>query len=126
MSLNDQSATPAGQRQPDLVLAGDPAIEGRRGRVSRYHQGKQHGPRRERVRRGRGIRRGTGLGSVDANVLVNHWSDTTAPKPAFQLTPGSAAPSLAVGASTTSSIAVTVSGGFNAPVTLALGTPPRA
>jgi len=67
----------------------------------------------------------TGLGSVDAGTLVSHWGDATTVTPGFQLVPSSAPVAVTVGASNSTSIGVTVSGGFNAPVTLTLGTLPQ-
>ncbi len=67
----------------------------------------------------------TGLGSADAFVLVNHWTDASAPAgPAFMLTV--AQPSIAEvqgghGAATAN---VSVSGGFNAAVALSVSGMP--
>jgi pseudomonalisin len=59
----------------------------------------------------------TGLGSVDASVLVNHWDDTPI-SPTFQA--GLSATSVTVNAGSNNhlSVTVTVSGGFNAAVIL--------
>ncbi|MGB7585305.1 MAG: S53 family peptidase [Terriglobales bacterium] len=61
----------------------------------------------------------SGLGSVDASVLVNHWKDA-AGVPAFHLSLSSTAVSVARGASAGTTARVSLSGGFNAPVTLAV------
>ena len=59
----------------------------------------------------------SGLGSVDAFVLVNHWSDTAAPAtPALQLTASQASLTLAPGTSATVQVNVSANGGFNSPV----------
>lgn len=66
-----------------------------------------------------GYDRASGLGSVDAAVLVNHWTDANSSgQPAFTLTvtPGTAA--LAAGGAQTVAAQVTATGGFNAAVTL--------
>ncbi len=73
---------------------------------------------------GAGYDLATGLGSVDATMLVNHWSDVTAPTPSFQLTASAGAISLAQGASSTITLNVGVSGGFNSAVALSAGTLP--
>ena len=65
----------------------------------------------------------TGLGSVDAYVLVNHWSDAST-VPAFQLSSAANAVSVTAGATANLKETVTVSGGFNAAVSLsAAGLP---
>ena len=71
---------------------------------------------------GTGYDLATGLGSVDANLLVNHWSDASASN--FVLTPTPATVTVAAGKSTTASLALTRQGGFSAAVTLlASGAP---
>jgi len=67
----------------------------------------------------------TGLGSVDAAVLVNHWTDATgAPTPGLQVGLSSSSISVAPGASANINVTVGVSGGFNSPVQLsAAGLP---
>jgi uncharacterized membrane protein len=62
-----------------------------------------------------GYDQATGLGSIDASVLVNHWSDANI-VPTFQ--PAMSANSLSVTAGSNHSVSVnvTVSGGFNAAV----------
>jgi pseudomonalisin len=62
-----------------------------------------------------GYDQATGLGSIDASVLVNHWGDA-AGVPAFTVI--ASAKSLTVSSTSNSSIIlnVAVSGGFNAPV----------
>jgi pro-kumamolisin-like protein len=76
---------------------------------------------------GVGYDQATGLGSVDASVLVNHWSDASV-VPSFQATPSASALSVTAGSSTNSNnavtLTVTVSGGFNAAVAIsATGLP---
>jgi pseudomonalisin len=66
----------------------------------------------------------TGLGSVDADVLVNHWKDA-AGAATFHLSLLSSAVSVVRGASAKVSARVSLSGGFNAPVALTVkGLPP--
>jgi len=62
-----------------------------------------------------GYDQATGLGSVDASVLVNHWSDGLVP-PTFHVTPSASSVSLVQGANSSVSLNVTVSGGFDAEV----------
>ncbi len=57
----------------------------------------------------------TGLGSVDASVLVNHWGDATA-VPTFKVTPSASSVSVIRGSNNSLTMSVTVSGGFNAAV----------
>jgi pseudomonalisin len=59
----------------------------------------------------------SGLGSVDGNVLVNHWKDV-AGVAAFHLSLSSSTVSVARGASAKVAARVSLSGGFNAPVVL--------
>ncbi|MGA7380600.1 MAG: S53 family peptidase, partial [Terriglobales bacterium] len=62
-----------------------------------------------------GYDQATGLGSVDANVLVNHWKDA-AGAAAIHLSLSSGAASVTRGASAKVTARVSLSGGFNAPV----------
>ncbi len=66
----------------------------------------------------------TGLGSVDATLLVNHWGDATTPTPSFQLSAGVSSLSLTQGSSGAITLNVAVSGGFNSTVTLSAGALP--
>jgi hypothetical protein len=65
---------------------------------------------------GPGYDEATGLGSVDASLLVNHWSD--AGNASFTLTPNVSGVSVAAGGSSTVAITLTAQGGFSSPVTL--------
>ena len=65
---------------------------------------------------GTGYDEATGLGSVDASLLVNHWSDGTSTNYTLSANPTSV--TVGLGGSGTVSVAVTAQGGFNAPVTL--------
>jgi subtilase family serine protease len=58
----------------------------------------------------------TGLGSVNASVLVGHWSDASAATPAFQATDSASTLSVAARSTNSLSIKVAISGGFNAAV----------
>lgn len=73
---------------------------------------------------GAGYDLATGLGSVDASLLVNHWSDVTVPTPAFQLSQSTPSLSLTQGTSGTVTLSLAVSGGFNAAVALSAATLP--
>jgi hypothetical protein len=71
-----------------------------------------------------GYDQATGLGSVDADVLVNHWKDA-AGAATFHLSLASSAVSVTRGASAKLSARVSLNGGFNAPVALTVkGLPP--
>lgn len=64
----------------------------------------------------------TGLGSVDAAMLINHWNDPAAPT--FQVGATPASYTVRVGASATGAISLTRSGGFKSSVVLsATGLP---
>ena len=65
---------------------------------------------------GTGYDEATGLGSVDASLLVNHWSDGSTS--GFTLTPNVASLSVAQGTSSQITLTMIGAGGFNAPVTL--------
>ena len=64
----------------------------------------------------------TGLGSVDANLLVNHWNDRLGST--FALTPSSSSVSVGVGNSNTVTVTEARQGGFNSPVTLSASGAP--
>ncbi len=68
-----------------------------------------------------GYDQASGLGSVDAAVLVNHWSDAAgigAPSLTLNVTPASL--SVTAGAAGAVVAQVTLTGGFNAPVTFSV------
>ncbi len=68
---------------------------------------------------GAGYDRASGLGSVDALQLVNHWQDlVTTASPKVTLTASPAAITVAAGASGTTKVTSTLSNGFNAAFTL--------
>src|SRR5271154_1517487 len=62
-----------------------------------------------------GYDQATGLGSIDAAVLVSHWGDASV-VPTFQATPSANSLSLSAGSNNSLSVKVAVSGGFNAAV----------
>lgn len=62
----------------------------------------------------------TGLGSADAFVLVNHWSDARA-TPAFSVSAASSGVSLARGGQASIAVTVAVTGGLDAAVALSAG-----
>jgi pseudomonalisin len=64
----------------------------------------------------------TGLGSVDANLLVNHWSDRFAPT--FTLTPSASSVPVVVGGSNRVNVTEAVQYGFNSPVALSASGAP--
>jgi subtilase family serine protease len=68
---------------------------------------------------GAGYDLATGLGSVDAYVLVSHWSDSLIP-PSFQLNASPGSVTVLTGASTTANLSVILSGGFNGLVSLSV------
>ena len=65
----------------------------------------------------------TGLGSVDANLLVNSWPRAGAPQPGVTLKPSVTAESLLPGKSATFTLAVTAVNGFAGSVALTAKTP---
>ncbi len=71
---------------------------------------------------GNGYDEATGLGSVDANLLVNHWADKSTS--GFTLTPSVASVSLSPGATSTATLALSGQGGFSSPVTLSFSGAP--
>ncbi len=75
-----------------------------------------------------GYDRASGLGSVDAAILVNHWTDAaTSGAPGFALAISVASLSVAAGSNGAATARVTVTGGFNAVVILgASGLPAGA
>ena len=66
-----------------------------------------------------GYDQATGLGSIDALVLVSHWSDATA-TPAFHAVASSNSLAVTAGSNNSLTLTVTVSGGFNAPVSFSV------
>ncbi len=73
---------------------------------------------------GTGYDLATGLGSVDASVLVNHWNDIFIPSPNFQLSAAPVSLSITQGMSGNATLPVSIVGGFNSDVTLTLGALP--
>ena len=73
---------------------------------------------------GAGYDRASGLGSVDATQLVNHWGGGTTPTPSMQLTASAPSVSFVQGSSAAVTLTVAVSGGFNSLVALSAGTLP--
>jgi pseudomonalisin len=68
---------------------------------------------------GPGYDQATGLGSVDAALLVNHWTDVSpSPAPSLQVSLPSAV-SIAAGSSANVNVTIGVSGGFSSVVALA-------
>src|SRR5208283_2169381 len=72
-----------------------------------------------------GYDQATGLGSIDAAVLVSHWSDATA-IPAFHASASPSALTVTSGSNNSATLTVTVSGGFNAPVAFSITGLPSA
>jgi pseudomonalisin len=68
---------------------------------------------------GVGYDQATGLGSIDASVLVNHWSDASV-NPSFQVASSANSLSVTAGSNNSVTLTVTVSGGFNATVALSV------
>jgi pseudomonalisin len=66
-----------------------------------------------------GYDQATGLGSVDASVLVSHWSDGLI-APAFHIAPSANSISVTAGSNNSVRVNVTVSGGFNAAVSFSI------
>jgi pseudomonalisin len=71
---------------------------------------------------GVGYDEATGLGSVDASLLVNHWGDHISSN--FALSPNVSSVSVAQGSSGTATISLTAQGGFTSPVTLSASGAP--
>lgn len=68
----------------------------------------------------------TGLGSVDAFVLANHWKDAApSSQPSFTLALSKTAVVVAKGVNQTLQVTPTAANGFNAAVTLAVGGLPK-
>jgi subtilase family serine protease len=66
-----------------------------------------------------GYDQATGLGSIDASMLVEHWNDATVAR-SFHASASSSTVSLATGSSASVNLNVAVSGGFNSAVTFAV------
>jgi pseudomonalisin len=66
----------------------------------------------------------TGLGSVDAMVLVNHWSDAAVPTPGFQVSGNLSAVSLVQGSSARITLSTTLSGGFSSAIAFSIASLP--
>jgi subtilase family serine protease len=71
---------------------------------------------------GVGYDEGTGLGSMDASLFVNHWSDGNQLN--FTVTPSVTTLSVAPGGSATMNMTLIAQGGFSAPVTLSASGAP--
>jgi subtilase family serine protease len=66
-----------------------------------------------------GYDQATGLGSIDAAVLVDHWASATTP-PSFHAAVSANSLSVTGGSNNSVTLSVTVSGGFNAAVTFSI------
>lgn len=66
----------------------------------------------------------TGLGSVDANLLVNSWANGANAVPSFQISAPSSGLAVTQGGAASLKVSVAVSGGFNAAVTLSTASLP--
>jgi hypothetical protein len=66
----------------------------------------------------------TGLGSVDASLLVNNWTGGAAVTPSFSLSATPASISVGTGAAASTTLQVTPSGGFTSTVTLSASGAP--
>ncbi len=66
-----------------------------------------------------GYDQATGLGSIDASVLVNHWGDATT-MPSFHAAVSANSLSVTEGSNKSVTLSVTVSGGFSAAVTFSI------
>jgi pseudomonalisin len=64
---------------------------------------------------GAGYDQATGLGSIDANLLVDHWGDASG---TFAVTAASSSLTVGKGTSNTVKLTLTASSGFNSPVTI--------
>jgi pseudomonalisin len=64
----------------------------------------------------------TGLGSVDAALLVNHWSDAAVPTPGFQVTGNPSSVSLAQGSSANVTLSTALSGGFSSAIAFSISS----
>jgi len=62
----------------------------------------------------------TGLGSVDANQMVNHWNDTTSQTPVLTLSSAQTALTLTSGQVVQVKISSAIGGGFNSAVTVSM------
>lgn len=70
---------------------------------------------------GTGYDRASGLGSVDASVMVNHWADSGNPAPAYQVAASSSTVSMQTNSTASLRITTSVSGGFSSAVSLFVG-----
>ena len=66
-----------------------------------------------------GYDRATGLGSIDASVLVSHWSDATG-TPAFHVAASANSLPITAGSGNSLMLTSTVSGGFNAAIAFSI------
>ena len=71
-----------------------------------------------------GYDQATGLGSVDASILVSHWNDGSAP-PAFRATASASSLSVTAGSNKSITLSVAVSGDFHAAVGFSVAGLPR-
>jgi subtilase family serine protease len=70
---------------------------------------------------GAGYDQATGLGAIDASLLVNHWGDANA---TFAVAAASSSLTVGKGSSNTVKLTLTASSGFNSPVTLSYSGAP--
>jgi len=124
MALVDQSAGPQGNAAPQLYSLATAQSGGGAAVFHDITSGNNSVPGLTGFSAGTGYDQASGLGSVDANLLVTNW---TAPvhNPSMALSVGANSLSVARGSSGQMSAQVSVSGGFDSSVSLSVsGLPP--
>ena len=125
MSLVAQSARARqGNANPALYAL---ATRQAAGGAAAYHDittGSNSVPGQSGFSAGPGWDAATGLGSVNANVMVTNWSAGTTPIPSLQLAASPSPAAVTQGSTVPVTVTAAVSGGFNSVVVLSTGTLP--
>ncbi len=115
--VNEHKGTAQGNANPVFYALANQQLSGNGAAV--FHDitsGTNSVPGATGFNAGTGYDETTGLGSIDASVLVNHWSDSN--RSDFTLSPNVSSASMATGSSAAATITLTAQGGFASPVTL--------
>jgi pseudomonalisin len=122
--LVQKTAGPQGNVNPRLYTLATQQSSGGASVFHDVHAGNNSVPGLVGLDAGPGYDQASGLGSMDATQLVNHWNDSTIPAPSLQLSANTASLSLIQGAIAHVTLTIGIGGGFDAAVALSLGTSP--
>ena len=121
--VNEHSGTAQGNANPVLYALANQQLSAHGAAV--FHDvssGNNSVPGVTGFNAGTGYDEATGLGSVDAGLLVDHWNDGSTSS--FTLTPSVSSVSVAAGSAAQVTLTTVAEGGFSSPVTLSVSGAP--